>query len=697
MTYRKHIHLIDNDSLLQIFNFYRLEDEDDWHLRHTWRRLAHVCRRWRYLIYNSSYHLNMRLILTNKSSSIDTLGHLPPLPLVIDFSDRTKTLRRKDKDNIHLGLQCHGRVRQVAICAPSPSLRILLESMNNPFPRLEDLSLLSTTSEEMSLALPEVFQAPFLSRLSLHGIGFPKGLSSLSSMFALSILSLTHIQHSSYFTPGHLTIQLQGLLCLEELSIGFATPIPLPSSEGELLPTPIQPVTLPTLRRLTFRGVSVYLDNLVAQINTPVLERISLTLLFELTFTLVNLTEYISRTKGFGCLVARVIFNKATASIDAGYDEQWGTGKSSFHVDVDCKSLDWQIDSAMQICSAIRKVLSTVEELTLDLDVDGMPLDWENTLDSDMWHELLLPFVGAKKLHIGSSLTLELSRALELAAVVVPELLPELQKLEVKLEIDHAKKAFSRFIETRELTGSPVHLLAPPLPDHFPLHIDDQTSTSIIPFNRSEGFLVKMFGRRYAEFFIESLLKTDAREVNLVGNVPGCYNALMSQMPSIDDAGYAALTPNGQPLWLLDFIPQPIYHVVPQKIRTPPRRPDWRRYVEQATRRMPVFFIQNNGAVGLPLAQALNGDKGLMRGADKPAPLGGGLFTQIRIVVSSASLPSYLLLQLTPTPPPPPFVRLNFWPKTSSHHSGPGTNCGNARYRSGTRLGNATRSRWNGS
>ena len=181
--------------------------------------------------------------------------------------------------------------------------------------------------------LPETLRVPFLRRLSLHGIGLPKGLSLLSSMIALSVLSLTHIQYSCYFPPGHLIIQLQGLPCLEELSIGFVIPIPLPSSEGGLLPTPIQPVTLPTLRWLKFRGVSVYLDNLVAQINTPVLEQLSLTLLFKLVFTLVNLNKFIRRTERSECPVARVIFNKDRASIDAGF------GKFSLHVIVNCKPL----------------------------------------------------------------------------------------------------------------------------------------------------------------------------------------------------------------------------------------------------------------------------------------------------------------------------------------------------------------------
>ena len=394
---------------------------------------------------------------------MSTLNHLPPLPLVIDYSDtsRTRSLARKYEDNILLGLQQHGRVRRVALRAQSSILRMLLEPMNKPFPRLEVLSLLSTTTEEasvMSLVLPEALQVPVLNCLSLHGVGLLK----LSSMIALSTLSLTHIRDSCYFPPGHLVTQLQGLLCLEELSVGFAIPIPLPSSERELLPTPIPPVTLPVLRRLTFRGMSVYLDNLVAQINAPLLEQLSPTLFFELAFTLVNLTEFIYRTEGLRCLVARAIFNKECVSIDAGHYEQWVTGKGGLHIIVACEPLDWQIDSAIQVCNTFG---STVEELTVDLDVNGMSFSWENTLDNTLWHELLLPFIGVKKLHIGSSLTLEFSRALEsVAGGLVLEFLLGLQELEIQLI--EGFEAFFGFVKTRESIGRPIHLWAPvrPLP-----------------------------------------------------------------------------------------------------------------------------------------------------------------------------------------------------------------------------------------
>ena len=406
-------------------------------------------------MFDLSFHLDICLYLTKYTPPMDTLGHLPPIPLIIDYSDMTS----KDEDNIRLGLEQHDRIHRVDLQAPSSSFHPWLLQMNQHFPRLEDLSLLSTTteSEEMSPVLPETLQTPSLRRLSLHGIGLPTGLPLLSSAIALSTLSLTHIRASCYFPPKHLVTQLNSLPHLEELSIGFAV---FPTSEGELLPAPISPVVLPALRRFTFRGTDAYLDNLTAQINTPLLERLALTLHFDITFTLVELTDFIHRIKGFRWLAAKVIFNKDGVSIDAGYNEQQGDGKYSFHVNVNCESLDWQIDSATQVCSAIRNILSTVQDLTVDLRNFGMVSDWESTLEDVPWHELLLPFIGVKKLRIGSSLTLDLSQALKSGAGGL--ILPELEELDVSLKTDDVTNALTVFIETRESVGRHIDLLVPP-------------------------------------------------------------------------------------------------------------------------------------------------------------------------------------------------------------------------------------------
>ena len=465
VAYKTHIQILGNDTLLQIFSHYRLENEDSWNLQLTWRKLAHVCRRWRHLIFDSSFHLDMRLRIANNSPSLDTLSHLPRLPLIIDYSDGTRTMVQRDEDNIQLGLRQQGQcVRRVALLAPSSSFRTWLEPMNKLFPRLVDFSLLCTTADDLSLVLPENFQAPGLRRLALHGIGLPKKFPLLSSTIALSILSLTHIGASCYLPPEQLVTQIQGLPHLEELIFGFAIPISFPSSEE----APITAVTLPTLKRLTFRGMGAYIDNLVAQINTPLLERLSLTLFFELTITLLNLSKFINKTEMLGCFAARVILNKDGASIYANHDEQQGIGKLTLHVN--CEPPDWEIDSVLLVCNALGDVLSIVEELTLDLDEDGMPSDWENTLDDTLWHELLLPFVSVKKLHIGSSLALKLAQALGSEAGEL--VLPKLQKLEVSLKIDLAQDAFSSFIEIRELIGHPVHL------DPLTLHANESAVLS---------------------------------------------------------------------------------------------------------------------------------------------------------------------------------------------------------------------------
>src|ERR1700752_5071490 len=90
VTYRTHIHMLNYDSLLNVFHYYRLEDIDSWYLRSTWWNLSHVCRRWRYLIYDSSSVLDTCLLLTNGSASINSLTHLPALPVVINYCDRSR-------------------------------------------------------------------------------------------------------------------------------------------------------------------------------------------------------------------------------------------------------------------------------------------------------------------------------------------------------------------------------------------------------------------------------------------------------------------------------------------------------------------------------------------------------------------------------------------------------------------------------
>ena len=93
--------------------------------------------------------------------------------------------------------------------------------------------------------------------------------------------------------------RLRSLPQLEELYIGFSIPIPRPSTERELLGEQGTPVTLPSLKNLRFKGVSAYLESLVAQIRAPLLEQLDITLFNQIAFALPHLSHLINITEGF--------------------------------------------------------------------------------------------------------------------------------------------------------------------------------------------------------------------------------------------------------------------------------------------------------------------------------------------------------------------------------------------------------------
>ena len=286
---------LNEDILLEIFYHYRSNHEENWNRQLRWCKLSHVCRKWRHTIHRSSFLLNIHILLMNGTPLFDTLSHLPPLPLIIDY-------RGKDPNDDHSilhAIQHRNRVLHVVSQAPSLYLNRLIVPMDGSFPRLESLSLSSTTKleEETRLILPKTFLAPNLRHLSLRGISLSKGLPLLASALLIVTLKLTGIQSTGYFTPATLVTRLDHLPKLEDLALEFSTPLPRPTAEGELLQVRITPTALPSLRQLAFRGVSVYLEDLLARISSPLLQRCDITLFNQLNFTLPHLSHFTRTTE----------------------------------------------------------------------------------------------------------------------------------------------------------------------------------------------------------------------------------------------------------------------------------------------------------------------------------------------------------------------------------------------------------------
>ncbi|KAH9011619.1 hypothetical protein EDB84DRAFT_1007867 [Lactarius hengduanensis] len=446
------VNMLNDDILLDIFNYYRLDEENAWNVRLGWRKLSHACRRWRHLVYSSAFYLGMHIHCTNGTPIVDILDHLPPLPLFVNY----RYIRGQDELGMYHALRLRDRVRRIDLHLPPSILRKFLVLMDEPFPILEHLSLSFTVDKTTTLTLPKTFQAPNLRHLSLFSIGLPKRLRLLSSTVSLVTLVLRNIQAPSYFRPRLLVARLQSLPQLEELSISFSIPIPRPSVERELLGKQGTPVTLPNLRNLRFQGVSAYLEWLVAQIRAPLLERLSLTLFNQIAFALPFLSHFTNRIEGLKFSVAEVSFGPDAVSVITDNNTPGYNGRFSLHVM--CRQLDWQIDCTAQICSALIPALFGVEKLTLKFHDRMMPTEWQNgEIDSTAWHELLRAFIGVKKLHICAALSQELSHALQVdEARSDPGLLPGLQELVSEFKWERADNPFGSFIDARRVAGRPV-------------------------------------------------------------------------------------------------------------------------------------------------------------------------------------------------------------------------------------------------
>ncbi|KAF8269990.1 hypothetical protein EI94DRAFT_1724039 [Lactarius quietus] len=446
---------LNDDILLDIFNCDRLDNEYNWNYQ-RWRDLSHVCQRWRHLIYKFAFHLRLQLFCTHGTPILDMLDHSPSLPLYVYYGYSGRSMTVRDEMGLYHALQLHDRVLEISLRLPPSMLHKCFALMDKHFPILERLHLSaeSTADDITTFTLPKAFLAPNLRLLELPGVSPPRILRVLTSTVSLVTLELTDIQTSSYFRPRLLVARLSSLPQLERLSIGFSVPIPRPSTEGGLLGKLGTPVTLPNLTFLKFKGVTAYLERLVAQIRAPLLVGLEIRLFNQIAFALPHLSYLINTTEVFKPTGAtKIIFGRDTVSVTPYHDKSRPYG-GSFHLSVRCKQLDWQIDCEVQICSRLIPWLSGVERLVLTIYVDNMtlPAEWQNgEINGTTWQELLRLFVGVKELYIEYALLQELSRAL-LVDGVGSDLgfLPELQEIYAK------ENLFTSFIYKRRFLGRPV-------------------------------------------------------------------------------------------------------------------------------------------------------------------------------------------------------------------------------------------------
>jgi hypothetical protein len=149
----------------------------------------------------------------------------------------------------------------------------------------------------MDLILPDSFlggSARRLRSLSLDRITFPNLPKLLLSATHLVDLQLHDIPHSGYFSPEALVTSLSTLPSFRLLHLEFESHRSRPILESRRPPATRS--LLPVLNTLRFHGNSKYLDDLVAHIDAPRLNKLDVTFFKQNAFDTVQLIQFISRT-----------------------------------------------------------------------------------------------------------------------------------------------------------------------------------------------------------------------------------------------------------------------------------------------------------------------------------------------------------------------------------------------------------------
>ena len=339
-------------ALLEIFGCYvnqvREEEEEDWPKIEAWHTLVHVCRKWRIVVLESPRRLDLRLLCTDKTQVKETLAVWPPLPIVI-----VQSCQPTKMDNIIVALNHNDHVRRIDLLDVTNSqLDEVLATMQQPFPTLTEFAIWldddGLLEGEMPPVVPESFlggSAPRLQYLLLDHVPFPGLPKLLLSATGLVSLYIWGVPHSGYFSPEAMARCLSMLTRLERLWIGFESPLPCPVRGSRRLPPPT-PSVLPVLRNFRLMGVSEYVEDLVARIDVPLLNRLSITFFHYLILDTPQLAQFIGRTPKLQALdEAQVVFSDRLVEITSRQ-----TLSRSFALGISCRQSDWQLSSLAQVC-----------------------------------------------------------------------------------------------------------------------------------------------------------------------------------------------------------------------------------------------------------------------------------------------------------------------------------------------------------
>jgi len=268
-------------------------------------------------------------------------------------------------------------------------------------------------------------------------------------------LRLWNIPLSGYIAPEAMVTCLSALTSLQNLHLEFRFPRSRADRESRLVPR-LTRVVLPALTKLCFKGNSEYLEDIVGQIDTPLLTSFNIAFFNQLIFDTPLLHHFINRTETFKAThQAQVTFWEGEVNVYL-----YLRNRNSFHeissLTISCRPSDWRLSSVAQVCDLALSPFPTLERLDIGIRDSS---HWQDNVENAQWVELLHPFTSIKDLLLHEESIRHVAPALEqLAGERVTGALPTLQNifLQGPKPSDPVKEAIVKFVAARQLSGCPV-------------------------------------------------------------------------------------------------------------------------------------------------------------------------------------------------------------------------------------------------
>ena len=462
------IETLPDNVLLEIFEFYLGKDDadeiDSGHDYDRWQTLVHVCCRWRCIVFASPRRLDLKLYCTRQRSvNLKTLDIWPALPIVIyapgihfkeDVTNAIAALKQPSR-------VCKISYRHWQFQDPSHLLEEFA-TIDKPFPALTSLEL--STFQNVPV-FPDSFlggYAPRLRSLHLDGIPYPSIGKLLSSTTNLVRLSLLYIPHSGYIAPEIIVPCLSMLPKLKLLELGFRHPRSQ-THRANRHPPPLTRVIFPNLTSIRFHGDIEYLEDILCQIETPILNKTYFHFFNQLVFDTPLLGYFIGHTGAFTTIhKACVQFRGWTIQVILLGQEEMAAvinnNRKVLDLKICCEGLDWQVSAVAQVLNSFSSSLPALETLEVVVSRE----DWQGKIEVVQWREFLHSFTFVK------TMTLESEHPVRLIAPALQEfareratnVLPALQNLFLRAYSSRAsgplKTAIEQFIAARQFCGQPV-------------------------------------------------------------------------------------------------------------------------------------------------------------------------------------------------------------------------------------------------